>query len=94
MSEQEIVLKELQTIPSVGKACALDMWNIGIRSVRDLRKKNPAKLYEQLNNFSGTTHDICMLYTFRCAVYFATASKPDKRKLVWWYWKGKKFNET
>jgi hypothetical protein len=33
------VLKELQTIPSIGKACALDLWNIGIRSVSDLHKK-------------------------------------------------------
>ena len=30
------VLKQFQTIPSVGKACALDLWNIGLRDISDL----------------------------------------------------------
>ena len=36
VTEKEKVLKQLQTIPSIGKACSLDLWNIGIRKVSDL----------------------------------------------------------
>ena len=84
------ILKELQSIPSIGKACSLDLWNIGIRKVSDLKGKSPEKLYKKLNEVTGATHDICMLYTFRCAVYYATEKKHNKEKLKWWYWKDKK----
>ncbi|MBK7233649.1 MAG: pathogenicity locus [Saprospiraceae bacterium] len=93
ITDKEKVLKLLQTIPSIGKACSLDLWNIGIRSISDLKGKNPNILYEELNAYSGVLHDICMLYTFRCAVYFATEEHHEKKKLNWWYWKDKKYNE-
>ena len=86
-------LKELQTIPSIGKACSLDLWNIGIKSIGDLENQNPKELYLKLNKITGVTHDICMLYTFRCAVYFASTKKHDPLKLKWWYWKEKTFKE-
>lgn len=86
-------LKELQKIPSIGKACALDLWNIGIRKPSDLQNKNPLELYLRLNAITGQTHDICMLYTFRCAVYFASEKTHETQKLNWWYWKDKKYNE-
>ena len=87
------ILKELQTIPGIGKACSVDLWNIGIRGITDLKGQNPANLYEKLNVYSGVQHDICMLYTFRCAVYFATEPRHEKEKLNWWYWKDKNYNE-
>jgi hypothetical protein len=82
-------LKELQTIPGVGKSIANDLWNIGIKKVNDLNGQSPVKLYEKLNQFSGVKNDICVLYTFRCAVYYATEYRHEKRKLKWWYWKDK-----
>lgn len=88
------VLKEFQQIPSVGKACSLDFWNIGLRSIADLEGQNPSILYDKLNTITGVKHDICMLYTFRCAVYFATENNPVKEKLNWWYWKDKSYNEN
>jgi len=93
MSSQKEVLKELQCIPSIGKACSLDLWNLGIRSIADLKGRNPAELYGKLNAITGVTHDICMLYTFRCAVYFATEQEHDSEKLQWWYWKNRQYNE-
>jgi hypothetical protein len=92
-TDQEKVLKQLQKIPSIGKACSLDLWNIGIRDISDLKGQNPNVLYDKLNTYSGVTQDICMLYTFRCAVYFATEDNHEKEKLSWWYWKDKKYNE-
>lgn len=85
------VLNELQKIPGIGKACALDLYHIGIRKIADLEKQNPALLYHRLNTITGVTHDVCMLYTFRCAVYFASEKNHEKKKLNWWYWKNKTY---
>ena len=76
-------------IPGVGKSIANDLWNIGIRSVADLKKKDPAYLYELSNKYAGVVQDRCLLYTFRCAVYFARTDKrkQDPEKLKWWNWK-------
>lgn len=90
---REIALREFRTIPSIGKACAYDLWKIGIRKISDLKNQNPALLYERLNLVTGMQHDICMLYTLRCAVYYASTTNRDPEKLNWWYWKGKKFKE-
>ena len=87
-------LKELQSIPGIGKACSLDLWNIGIMRIADLAGKNPQSLYEKLNKVSDAMHDICMLYTFRCAVYYATENQHDNEKLNWWYWKNHGYKEN
>ena len=93
ITDKNEVLRQLQIIPGVGKAVALDLWNIGIKNVSDLKGQNPAELYNKLNAFSGVKHDVCMLYTFRCAVYFATEIEYEKEKLNWWYWKNRTYNE-
>ena len=87
------VLNELRQIPGIGKACALDLYQLGIRRIADLEKQNPALLYHRLNAITGATHDVCMLYTFRCAVYFASEKNHEKKKLKWWYWKNKTYGE-
>ena len=92
-SDKEDSLKQLQSIPGFGKACSIDLWNIGIRNISDLAGQNPGVLYDRLNTLSGVKHDICMLYTFRCAVYFASEDDHEKEKLNWWYWKDKNYNE-
>lgn len=83
---------ELRTIPGVGKSIATDLHNIGIHTVKDLKGKNPEILYAQSNRFAGCVQDRCLLYVFRCAVYFAETPETDreKSKLQWWYWKDKK----
>lgn len=86
------ILKELQTIPGVGKSIALDLRNIGITKIADLKNNNPEKLYEQMNHFYRIRQDICLLYVMRCAVYFASTRRHKKEKLNWWYWKDKKYN--
>ncbi|MCU0449332.1 MAG: helix-hairpin-helix domain-containing protein [Bernardetiaceae bacterium] len=90
---QKLTLKQLQQIPSIGPAGALDLWHLGIRQVADLAGQNPQHMYQRLNQLSGIVHDVCVLYTLRCAVYFATDPTPDPAKLKWWYWKGKTYNE-
>jgi len=84
---REASLKELQTIPGVGKSIARDLFNIGIRKVSDLKNANPEKLYVQSNQFAGAVQDPCLLYVFRCAVYYASHKKHHPEKLKWWNWK-------
>lgn len=94
MEDKKAILRQFQTLPSIGKACALDLWNMGFRSIDELRGKNPRQLYEQLNAVTGQTHDICMLYTFRCVVYFVSETQHAPEKLNWWYWKNQTYNES
>jgi len=85
------ILKELRTIPGVGKRIAQDLAKLGILVVEDLKGKDPELLYIQHNDQKGMVQDICMLYTFRCAVYFAETplNQREKDKLNWWYWMDK-----
>ncbi len=81
---------ELQNIPGVGRSIAEDLRSLGIRRVIDLRDKNPETLYDELCKKMGKPVDRCVLYVFRCAVYFATHTRHDAEKLKWWYWKDSK----
>lgn len=85
-------LKELMEIPGVGKSIASDLMRIGVKGVMDLKGKSPEALYDRSNALAGVVQDRCLLYTFRCAVYYAnTAGKRrDPEKLKWWNWKDKK----
>ena len=87
MQTVEEGLKELQTIPGVGKRIARNLWEIGVRSVADLKGQDPQRLYERSNRHAGVVQDRCLLYVFRCAVYYADHPKPDPDKLKWWRWK-------
>ena len=80
-------LKALQVIPGVGPACARDLWQLGIHTVADLRGRDAGQLYEALCALQGCRVDRCMLYVFRCAIYYAETEHPEPAKLKWWYWK-------
>lgn len=86
---KEEAIKELTIIPGVGKSLATDLWNIGIKSILDLKGKDPQILYDFSNTFAGVIQDKCVLYVFRCAVYFAETpkAKQESEKLKWWNWK-------
>jgi hypothetical protein len=81
------VLRTLQAIPGVGKSVSRDLWALGIRSVDDLRDRDPEALYERLCALQQAHVDRCMLYTLRCAVYFASNEAYDPELLKWWNWK-------
>lgn len=76
----------LTIVPGVGKSIAKDLQDIGIKEVDDLRGKDPEELYRLSNEQVGAVQDRCLLYTFRCAIYFAEGGR-DSEKLKWWNWK-------
>ena len=80
---------ELMEIPGVGKSIANDLMCIGIKSVADLKGRDPEDLYDLSNKFAGTVQDRCLLYVFRCAVYYANTERKKQKaeRLKWWNWK-------
>lgn len=79
-------LRELRTIPGIGPSLALDLYALGIRRVADLKTKDPETLYRRLERLTAAKQDRCVLYTFRCAVYFAKTKNPRPDRLLWWNW--------
>jgi hypothetical protein len=84
---KEATLKDFQHIPGVGKSISQDLWNLGLRSVQDLKGQDPEELYHKICAYQGTQVDRCMLYVFRCAVYYASNEQHDPELLKWWKWK-------
>ena len=84
-------MQELKTIPGVGKSIVQDLLDLGVRHVRDLKGRDPERLYHKLSVLRGMHIDRCVLYIFRCAVYFASKKKHDP---AWWNWKDDKIGKT
>jgi hypothetical protein len=77
----------LLSIPGVGPSIAKDLRRLGIQEITDLRGRNPESLYGELCRAAGHHVDRCVLYVFRCAVYFASEARYDPALLKWWNWK-------
>ena len=63
-----------------------DFERLGIRTVTDLARRKPEKLYEQLCAVTGQSQDICVLDVFRCAVAQARNRRLPAAQRNWWYW--------
>lgn len=83
MPTQERTLRDLT---SVGPAMVRDFKLLGIRSVAQLSRRNPEKLYEQLCEITGQPQDICCLDVFRAAVAQARNPRLPEEQRQWWYW--------
>ncbi len=80
MSTVKESLKALQTIPNIGPSLAQDLYDLGYREPKDLRKQNPVKMYRKLCEQTGERQDPCVLDTFMAAVHFADTGEARK----WW----------
>jgi Pathogenicity locus len=83
------ICKNLQVIPGIGKCLSADLYDLGYRDAGELRGEDPQSMYEQLSEIRNCRQDRCVLYVFRCAVYFVENSDPDPELLKWWNWKEK-----
>jgi len=68
---------------------AKDLRDLGIFKVDDLVGQDPTAMYKRLCQFHSMHVDRCVLYVFRCAVYFATETEHDEELLKWWNWQDK-----
>jgi hypothetical protein len=71
----------------VGPRIAQVLIELGFSSVDDLRDKDPEAMYDELCARRGAHVDRCVLYVFRCAVYFAGHDVHEPDLLKWWSWK-------
>jgi hypothetical protein len=85
--DKTTVIKEFKTIPGIGPSLAEDLWDLGFRSIQDLKHEKPEEMYKSLEEIRGGHQDRCVLYVFRCAVYYAVEKKHDPELLKWWNWK-------
>ena len=80
------VVRQLADLISIGPAMLRDFELLGIRSVPQLARQNPQKLYERLGRVARQHQDICVLDVFCAAVAQARNPRLDAEKCQWWYW--------
>ena len=80
---------ELRQIPGVGKETEQDLIAIGYPTIDSLRGANPEELYQLECVRKGEQVDRCVLYVYRCAVYYASTPMEQREPhlLKWWNWK-------
>jgi predicted RecB family nuclease len=78
--------RQLSNLVSIGPAMLKDFDKLGVRTVRELARRNPEKLYEQLCAITRQRQDICCLDVFRAAVAQARNPKLPAAQKQWWYW--------
>ena len=83
---------ELQTIPGIGPNMAQDLRDLGYFKVEDLVGQDPELMFKRLRLMHGSNIDRCVLYVFRCAVYYATEERHEPELLKWWAWRGRRLN--
>jgi len=78
--------RQLCDLVSIGPAMLKDFEKLGIRTVRELARRKPEKLYEQLCTVTRQRQDICCLDVFRAAVAQARNPRLPAAQRNWWYW--------
>ena len=86
------MVDDLQTIPGIGPSMAQDLRDLGYFKVSDLQGQDPELMYKRLKLMHGMYLDPCVLYVFRCAVYYASEESPEPEMLKWGFWKDHKLN--
>jgi hypothetical protein len=82
--------RQLGELISIGPAMLRDFAALRIRSVGQLARQNPKRMYERLNRLRGQRQDPCVLDTFCAAVAQAKNPRLSAEKCQWWYWSGKR----
>lgn len=83
-------MDDLRCIPGIGPVIARDLKDLGFWHVEDLRNQDLWQMYKNLCELRGTHIDRCVLYVFRCAVYFVSNERHEPGLLKWWSWKDEK----
>jgi len=78
--------RQLKDLISVGPAMSRDFEMLGIRSLPQLAKQEPRKMYERLARQTGQRQDPCVLDTFCAAVAQARNPRLPAEQCQWWWW--------
>lgn len=82
--------RRLRDLASIGPAMLRDLEKLSIRSVAQLARKNPRRMYRDLCRLTGQKQDICCLDVFTAAVAQARNPQLPIEQCQWWYWSRKR----
>jgi hypothetical protein len=82
--------RQLGDLISIGPAMLRDFELLGIRSVAQLARQNPQRMYEKLGRMAAQHQDICVLDVFCAAVEQARNPRLPAEQCQWWYWSEKR----
>jgi hypothetical protein len=82
--------RQLRDLISIGPAMLRDFDLLGIRTVAQLARQNPLRMYEQLGRVAKQRQDICVLDVFHAAVAQAQNPRLPAEQCQWWYWSKKR----
>ena len=78
--------RQLQDLVSIGPAMLRDLELLGIRSVPQLARRSPRKMYLELCRIRRQDQDICCLDVFEAAVAQAKNPQLALEQCQWWFW--------
>jgi hypothetical protein len=87
MQNQE---RRLRDLISVGPAMLRDFELLGVRTMEQLGRQDPKRLYHKLCRITGQRQDICCLDVFSAAVAQARNPLLPPEQCQWWYWSRKR----
>jgi hypothetical protein len=71
---------------SVGPAMLRDFELLHVRSVAELARQDPRRMYRKLCRITGEQQDVCVLDAFSAAVAQAKDPLLPPDKCQWWFW--------
>ena len=78
--------RRLQDLTSVGPATLEDFVLLGIKSVAQLKRRSPQRMYDQLCRLKQQRLDPCCLDVFVAAVAQVRDPNLPIEQRQWWYW--------
>jgi nucleotidyltransferase/DNA polymerase involved in DNA repair len=82
--------RRLGDLISVGPAMLRDFALLGVRTVEQLARQSPEKLYRKLGRVARQHQDICVLDVFRAAVAQVRNPRLPAEQCQWWWWSEKR----
>jgi nucleotidyltransferase/DNA polymerase involved in DNA repair len=82
--------RQLKELISIGPAMLRDFALLKIRSVEQLAKQDPQRLYVRLGRVAQQHQDICVLDVFEAAVAQARDPRLPAEQCQWWWWSKKR----
>lgn len=78
--------RRLSDLVSIGPKLEADFYQLGIRTVEQLARQEPKRLYARLCRLTGLRQDPCVLDVFEAAVAQARDPFLPYAQCQWWYW--------
>ncbi len=83
-------VRRLEELAGVGPATMGDFARLGVRSVAQLARRSPRRMYVRLCELTRSRQDPCVLDVFEAAVAQARNPRLPRNQCEWWYWSKKR----